>query len=154
MAKYFPKFIDISKWRILMVGGGKVAARRVESLTHFATDITVIAPEIEETLAQLKSEGKIRVLQRMFDETDLMEQEWNMVLAATDQPKLNEKIVLLCRERNIPVNRADDKEMCDFFFPSIVEKDGVIIGINSGGEDPGKVKSMRKQIEAMKGERI
>lgn len=154
MAKYFPMFIDISKWRILMVGGGKVAARRVESLTHFATDITVIAPEIEETLAQLKSEGKIRVLQRMFDETDLMEQEWNMVLAATDQPKLNEKIVLLCRERNIPVNRADDKEMCDFFFPSIVEKDGVIIGINSGGEDPGKVKSMRKQIEAMKGERI
>ena len=154
MAKYFPMFIDISKWRILMVGGGKVAARRVESLTHFATDITVIAPEIEETLAQLTSEGKIRVLQRMFDETDLMEQEWNMVLAATDQPKLNEKIVLLCRERNIPVNRADDKEMCDFFFPSIVEKDGVIIGINSGGEDPGKVKSMRKQIEAMKGERI
>ena len=147
MANYFPMFIDISKWRILMVGGGKVAARRVETLTHFAADITVIAPEIEETLVQLEAEEKIRLFRKLFEEKDLLEQEWDMVLAATDNPKLNEKIAIMCRERNIPVNRADCKEMCDFFFPSIVEKNGVVIGINSGGDNPGKVKNMRKQIE-------
>lgn len=146
--KYFPMFVDISNWRILVVGGGKIAARRINTLSHFASDITVIAPSVEDSVRKLRETGKICLEERHFQEQDISEKEWDMVLTATDNSQVNEKIVLMCRERNIPVNRSDCKEMCDFYFPSIIESDGVVIGINSGGADPGKVKRMRKEIEA------
>ena len=148
MAKYFPMFIDISNWRILMVGGGKIAARRVKTLSRFASAITVIAPETQESLEQLEREGKICLLKRAFQDTDILDHEWNVVFAATDQPKINERVAKMCHDKKIPFNRSDCKEKCDFFFPSIIESDGVVIGINSGGDDPGKVKRMRKRIEA------
>ena len=118
---YFPMFVDLSEKKIVIVGGGKIAARRAETLTLFASDITVIAP------------------------------------AATNNIELNHSIAGECRElersggRRILLSVADDRSLCDFYFPSVIQKDEIVIGINSGGSDPGKVKQFRKELEKKMG---
>lgn len=142
---YFPMFVDISKKKIVVIGGGKIAARRVKTLLIFAEDITVIAPDICDTLWKLSRGGSIQCWKREFRTEDI--QEAQIVLAATDRREINAEIVRYCREHGILVNTADDKGTCDFYFPSVVKKGNVIIGINSGGDSPEEVKRVRKEIE-------
>ena len=63
-----------------------------------------------------------------------------LVLAATDSPKVNEQIVQECRQKKITVNRCDKQQDCDFYFPAVVEHDGLVFGLCSGGADHKKVK--------------
>lgn len=81
--------------------------------------------------------GEIVYRERCFEESDL--ERMDMVLAATDDPALNHRITELCRAGNIPVNNASCKEDCDFFFPAILQEDGLTIGVSSGGDDHKKV---------------
>lgn len=70
-----------------------------------------------------------------------------LVLAATDDRALNRQIACACRERGIPVNVSSEKEECDFYFPSVIQKDGVVIGINASGRDHALVKRTRIELE-------
>ncbi len=153
---YFPMFVDISDWNVLVVGGGTIAARRVGTLRHFTEHITVLSPKLCESMELLHQSGVIRWLRGEYT-PELLENR-DLVLAATDRPEINRKIVEDCREKNdaagkkqqnrrILVNTADDKELCDFYFPSVVQTDNVTVGISSGGTNPGKVKEVRRQIE-------
>ena len=125
---YFPMFVDISTKRILVIGGGKIAARRVRTLLKFAEHIEVTAPEICDEMKDILNGADI-------------------VLTAADDRELNQKIVSACRMRKILVNTADDKSLCDFFFPAVTEKDGVVIGMNSGGKSPKTVRKVREYLE-------
>lgn len=148
---YFPMFVDISGMKIVVIGGGNIAARRIRTLLQFASDITVISPEAMEAVRQLEAQGRIRWIPRGYRTEDI--QGADMVLAATNDKPLNEQIVRDCREaeqhrgRKILVNAASDKALCDFYFPSIIKQDDIVIGINSGGKDPGKVKAVRERLE-------
>ena len=145
---YFPMFIDLSEKEILIVGGGKIASRRVTTLLDFASHITVIAPEIENQLQEYVNVEKIGWIPRKYQRSDIPEHiRADIVLAATDDAKVNAEIGRLCREQGICVNVADKKEMCDFYFPSIVKTEDVVIGIKSGGENPVATKKVRKRIE-------
>ena len=142
---YFPMFIDISGKKILVVGGGSIALRRVRTLLKFGADIKVIAPELKEELTVLETQGKITAERRCYGAGDT--EGYEIVLAASDPPDVNRAVKNECSERGIPVNTADDKSLCDFYFPSVVMTDDVVIGINSGGTNPGKVKETRREIE-------
>lgn len=150
---YFPIFTDISAKNVLVVGGGNIAQRRVNTLLPFACVITVIAPHITEHLACLEEEGKINCLHKSYEQGDIADAD--MVLAATDNPQLNHAIFKECKEeerkkgKSILVNVADDKILCDFYFPSVIHQDNFIVAISSGGEAPGKVKALRKKLESM-----
>ena len=133
---YFPLFVDISEKKILVAGAGKIAARRVETLLPFAGSIK-----------KWEREGKICCERRPFVESDL--EGADIVLAATDREEINTRIWEACKRKGIPVNTADKKERCDFYFPSIVKKDNLVIGINSSGTQPEKVREMRKKIEKL-----
>ncbi len=142
---YFPMFIDISGKKILVVGGGSIALRRVRTLLKFGADIKVIAPELKEELTELETQGKITAERRCYGAGDT--EGYEIVLAASDRPDVNRAVKNECSERGIPVNTADDNSLCDFYFPSVVMTDDVVIGINSGGTNPGKVKETRREIE-------
>lgn len=75
-----------------------------------------------------------------------------IVLAATDDHEVNRRIWEECRAAGVTVNVADDRSLCDFYFPSIVMTEDTVIGINCGGEDHAKVKETRIKIEEMFGE--
>ncbi len=142
---YFPVFIDISGKRTTVIGGGNVALRRVNTLLRFGADVCVISPSLCSGFDSLRESGKIRTVIRKYEEKDLEGAE--LVIAATDDRTVNRKVWRDCRERKIPVNTADDHTLCDFYFPSVVMTEDVVVAINSGGKDPGLVKAVREKIE-------
>ena len=138
-------FIDLTGKNIMVAGGGTIALRRVTTLLKFGADIHVIAPELCEELVQMEEEGKITAEYRAYRTGDIDGAQ--IVLAATDDHEVNRRIWEECRAAGVIVNVADDKSLCDFYFPSVVMPDGTVIGINCGGTDDAKVKETRIKIE-------
>lgn len=164
---YFPMFVDISKKKIVVAGGGKIAQRRVETLLKFADDITVIAPEVTDVICKRIGEGRVHWIREAFHEDteesqpdakkdmsdmDRILKDADMVLAATSDTDCNERIMRMCRERGVPVNVSHKKELCDFYFPAVVVKDNITVGITSGGLSHGQARKIREQVEDMLGE--
>ena len=152
---YFPMFVDLEGRHVLVVGGGKIAARRVRTLLEFGCEITVVSPEMCEELREMLAPGaseqnqivwkkkkyeieELEVPSVDVPETEKIgnhrEQEFTFVLAAAI-PEINAKVVCDCRERKIPVNNASDRDQCDFYFPGIAKNGDTVVGITSGGGD-------------------
>lgn len=127
---YFPFFIDIADRKCLIVGGGNVAARKLEKITGFGADITVVSPEICSSIRNYS----VNILERRFNDTDL--DGVFMVIAATNDRKLNRHIHDICTERRILVNTVDEADNCNFFFPALVHKNDITVGISTGGKCP------------------
>lgn len=139
-------FMDLSQKNILVVGAGKIALRRVIGLLPFVENkgITVVAPTCMEEFYKLEIEGQIVLLQEKFDKIYLEEKD--IVIVATSNHLLNKKIYDDCKKQGILVNVASDKNLCDFYFPGIVCKDEVVIGITANGKDHKKAKACRSYI--------
>ena len=142
---FFPLFVDLSEKKILIVGAGTIAERRICTLCGFAGHMTVVAPVISSKIKELAKTYPIVILEREFLTEDPVGQD--MVLAATNDEELNQKIYMTCREKGIPVNNCSDQSMCDFQFPSIVKEGEVVIGINSSGKNHCLVKETRQKVE-------
>lgn len=142
---YFPMFVDISEKQILVIGGGKIAGRRIKTLLMFAQYITVVAPQIDETIRALAQRDEIVVIEREWQEEDVKNAD--IVLTVTDNQEVNSQVVKICKANGILVNTADDKAQCDFYFPGVVIKDDVTIGIGTNGKDPARAKAVRQQLE-------
>ncbi len=147
--RYFPLFIDIEGKQILVVGAGKIALRRVQTLLQFGAHIRVIAKEIpeeqQEAFYLLVSERKIELEEKPFEEKDLTE-ELFFVLAATNVKQLNHEICMLCRERKILANTATDRTDCDFYFPAVAVQEELVVGITGDGSNHRKVAEMAAKI--------
>ena len=146
---YFPLFVDLTKKSIIVIGAGKIAARRVKSLLPFVGDMKVIAPEVSSEITEMasSSEGALVIEQRPFEPSDL--DGADIVLAVTNDKELNTRIGTLCNEKKILVNVSHEKELCDFYFPGVVQKDNVVIGITASGKDHSKARKVTEQIRAM-----
>ena len=144
---YFPFFIDITDAPCLVVGGGAVAYRKVEALLPFSPNILVVAPRIEEELWGLQEQNLIKCCQREFQKEDI--KGMRFVIAATNDNKLNQEIFKLCNEEKILVNVVDQSGLCGFYFPSIVKKGELVVGVSSGGNSPTLAKETRKKIEGV-----
>lgn len=142
---YFPMFVDISEKKIMIVGGGKVASRRAEMLSMFTYSITVVAPEICDKMELLLNKSEIELIDRKWKVEDI--DGFDMVVAATDKCDINTLIWKKCREKHIPVNVADDREKCDFFFPAVIMTDDWVIGISTGGKEPAKSAELRRELD-------
>ena len=147
---YFPAFINLSKKEILIIGGGVIATRRVKTLLPFDPDILLVSPGITGELQELVMQGRLKYWKKEFTIEDLSVNEFknaDIVCVVTNHKELNAAIGKRCRELAIPVNVADNKELCDFYFPGVVLKDHVTIGITANGLDHVKAKKVREQIE-------
>ena len=142
---YFPVFIDLSQKKVLVVGGGAIASRRVGTLSGFAGHITVQALEISEEIRGLAAHFPIALRREAFSPEALLGMD--LVLAATNDPELNCRIAKLSREQGIPVNVCSKKEECDFFFPSVIQRGDLVIGINASGKNHSLVKRTRQELE-------
>ena len=111
---YFPMFVDLSGRQVTVVGGGSVALRRSETPLYFGVDIKVIAPEIRSEFYRLDSEGKVVLCNREYQEGDAKGAD--LVIAASNCREVNRRVYEECQKAHIPVNTADDRELCDFLF--------------------------------------
>ncbi|MGN0251382.1 MAG: bifunctional precorrin-2 dehydrogenase/sirohydrochlorin ferrochelatase [Oliverpabstia sp.] len=143
--QYFPLFVDISDKKIVVVGAGKIAARRVKTLVDFGAAIVVVAPRISPELEQLEQEYKITIIRREYQREDIYD-AW-MVLAVTDNEKLNEEIYSVAKCLGALVNVASNQNKCDFHFPGIAKNDSYVVGINGGGRNHHGVAELRRKLE-------
>jgi len=107
----------------------------------------VVAPEVTGELEELEKEEKITIFHRKYQREDIYD-AW-MVLAATNDPELNNGIYSVAKCLGALVNVASNQEKCDFHFPGVIRKDPYVIGINGSGKDHKGTAELRKQIEAM-----
>ena len=138
---YFPFFMELSGQSGLIVGGGAVAARKVEKLLPYGPRLTVIARHF---CPALKENREIIRLCRPFSPQDVENQAF--VVAATDDRRVNRQIAELCRQRRIPVNAVDDRESCTFLFPALVRRGTLSVGISTGGASPTAAVWLKEQI--------
>lgn len=138
---FFPFYADIENKKCLIVGGGRVAAGKAERLVRFKPEIIVIAPEICSGLSAMK----VTMIKRRFLDSDI--EDAFMVIGATDDEAVNRHISAICRQKGIPVNIADDPELCSFYFPAVVKKGNVTVGISTEGKSPLFAKYLRRRFE-------
>lgn len=143
----FPLFTDLTGKRCILVGGGKVAARKAEILTRFEANLIVIAPKIVGSLKQLEEKGKIKVIRKAYSEKDL--EGAFLVVAATSSQEVNNQVFLDAKAGNIPVNTVDDPNKCTFIFPSVIKRGNFVIGISTSGEYPALSKRVRRNLEEL-----
>ena len=140
----FPFFVELEGKSCLVVGGGKVAQRKVQVLLSFGPKVTVVAPEIQR---EIKENTAVTILERPFRETDIQD-GYDFVIAASDDSRVNARVSELCRLRQIPVNRADEDGSEGFLFPALVKRGDLTVGISTGGASPTAAAYFRRLIEA------
>ena len=138
-------FVDLSDKKIVVVGGGNIATRRIKTLLHFTRNITAVAPKTTMELHELGKAGFVNLINRPVKRSDFAMAF--MVIAATNDWKLNDEIYRVCKEQGIYVNVADDKSKCDFYFPGIYMQDEVVVGITASGLNHKKARRVRVAIQ-------
>ena len=144
--KFFPVSIDLNNKNILVIGAGKIALRKVETLLNYNCNITVITKDIlEEKFLELEKNNKIKILKNQeFEEKFL--QDFFLVVVATDNEALNKNISKLCMSKNILVNNVTSKDDMNVRFASIYEKDDIQIAISANG-NPKKAVEIKNKIK-------
>lgn len=138
---YFPFFIEIKGQDGLIVGGGKIAAHKIEKLKPFHANLTVVAPKIDKSI---KEDVSLHCRERAFCDADIEGKLF--VIAATDDERQNTYISNLCKKKQILVNVVDNKEACNFLFPSLVKEGKLTIGISTEGASPSVAAQLRSDV--------
>ncbi len=148
MADYpsFPLFLSLDGKKIVVIGGGRIAARRIRILTGFTQCVTVIAPEVDDSLLPLEEAGQVRILRKPFSPEDV--EGAFLVLAAADAA-VNEEVCAACRARGIPVNVSSDRSACDFYFPGIAKKGSLVAGVTASGLDHAGARKLTEAIRRL-----
>jgi len=141
---HYPLFLDISGKSCIVIGGGKIAERKVAMLLKFNAQVKVISPKINGALSKLLKSGKIAVIEREYKDGDL--DGASLVFAATNKKDINVRIKKEAAMKGILVNVVDDPVLCDFIVPSIVKKGPIVIAISTSGVLPSLSKKLRKEI--------
>jgi siroheme synthase-like protein len=141
---YFPFFVDLEGKKCLIAGGGRVAYRKASVLLEYGPQIIVVSPHMLPELEQLgeKKKEELMLKYRKFEGHDLTDMD--VVIAATSDKELNQRIFLLCRQQNIPVNVVDNKEACSFLFPALIKDEEIVVGISTGGNAPTIARYLKK----------
>lgn len=160
----FPLFVDLTARTILVVGGGTIAARRIQSLVDFTEGICLLSPQAHPDLQKLAALGRIRWIPQAYpsigpgearesagdwEDSQKLLGKADLVLACTDCPKTNEAIYRSCKQAGIPVNVCSDREKCDFYFPGIARKGNLLVGITAGGQSHRAVRRLRERIQKL-----
>jgi siroheme synthase-like protein len=146
MKTFFPLFIDMGGRKVLVVGGGKIAERRVKILAGFGAEITVISPNATEYIERAASTDGIRLIKRKYKKGDVCSLMPFLVIAATDERQANHKAMTEAKKLNINISVADCREECSCYFPAIADNDAYIAGLVSKNGNHIGVKEMIKKI--------
>ena len=142
---YIPIFLDVTGRECVVVGGGEVAARKVESLVEAGARVTVVSPRLSPTLDSLAASGSMTHIARDYQRGDI--HGCVLVYAATDDPKLHRELAAEARALGIPVNVVDVPELCTFIAPAVVKRGALQIAISTGGASPAFAARLRRELE-------
>ena len=144
--QYFPAFLDLVRKRVVVVGGGRLAASKVGALLPCGVDpLVVVAPEVCTSIGEHAATGRVRWLARNYGEGDLLDAA--LAFAATDNRSLNALVADEARRRGIPVLAVDDVEHCDFIAPALVRRGDLVVAISTHGRSPAMARRAREWLD-------
>ncbi len=143
--KYFPLFVSGSTLRVLLVGGGTIAAAKLETVAAAGASITVVAPVFSDGVRALAARYSCTLLRSEYACSHL--DGHNVVVAATDDPDLGRRIAADAHAAGIWANIVDAPEICDFIFPAILRHDPLQIAISTGGASPVIARLLKQDVE-------
>ena len=143
--KLFPMFLKLSDRPCLVVGAGAVAESKIASLLEAGGQVRVVAPEATAQIRSWSQSNTIEWRQRPFEPSDL--DGMFLVVAATSSTELHERIFAEATRRSVLCNIVDVPALCDFYYPSIVQRGPLQIAISTAGLSPALAQRLRKQLE-------
>ncbi|WIO75041.1 siroheme synthase CysG [Porticoccaceae bacterium LTM1] len=144
--KYFPIFADLKDKPVLVVGAGTVAQRKIHLLLKTGAQLKVVAREVGAPVAELHSQGRLELRKGEFLASDL-DGQW-LVIAATNDVEVNQRIEAAASERQVFANVVDDRHLSQFIVPAIVDRDSVQVAISTSGDAPVLARSLRAELES------
>lgn len=141
---YYPIMMDLNDKDVVVIGGGKVAYRRVKGLISSSANIRVISKDFIQPFKHIDYK-KLNLVRREYRKGDFNNAQ--MVFICTDDKNTNTKCLSDARELNILCNTAESQEACDFILPSKIEKGGLVIGITTSGNSPTLSAKIKDEIE-------
>ncbi len=150
ISEFFPVFLNLKDKLCIVIGGGKVAERKVENLLKTSAKVRVISPEITPVLKRLFEEGRIEWENRAYQKGDLGS-AW-LVIAATNNPEVQKEVYQEAEEKHIFCNVVDVPELCSFIVPSVIRRGMLNIAISTSGGSPAVARRLRETLENFIGE--
>lgn len=143
--RFYPVFMKIHGKRCVVVGGGKVAERKIISLLRDQAEVTVVSPQITAVLQELVEQQAIDWMARKYQRGDLSGAF--IVYAATNSREVNGHIAGDAKTESVLVNVIDDPDACDFIVPSRLERGKLQIAVSTSGASPGLNKRICEELE-------
>ncbi|MDI3280875.1 MAG: bifunctional precorrin-2 dehydrogenase/sirohydrochlorin ferrochelatase [Bacillota bacterium] len=144
-AVYFPALLDLRGKRCLVVGGGRVAARKVASLLLCRAAVTVLSPDVVAELAEEVQRGRVEHWARPYRAGDAA--GFHLVIGATDDPAVNAAVAEDARRQGILVNIVDCAAESNFLVPATLRRGALVIAVSTGGASPALARRIREQLE-------
>ena len=143
----FPISLKLQQQRCLIVGGGHIAYRKALLLAKAGAKIDVLAPEIDDSLLQLVQQSHGQYVQDVFSSSTAL-RHYRLVIAATDNNRVNQQVFAACEAENVLVNSVDDPPHCRFMVPAIIDRSPLVISVASNGTSPVLSRQIRTQLES------
>ncbi len=145
MSTYYPIFLNIEGKKCIVVGGGEVAERKARILAEHGAVVTVISTRICDKMAKLAEDGAIHISMRDYQTGDL--EDALVVIAATDDPVVNEAVAREGKETRALTNVVDGPEISDFIVPSLLRRGDISIAVSTSGKSPALSRKIRTDLE-------
>ena len=145
MAALFPMFVKLDGRTCLVVGAGRIAAQKLESLLGSGAAVRIVAPVASEEIQKLARSGRVAWIPAEFEPGHLAGAL--LVIAATGDAAVNELVYRAARERGVLCNSVDEPEHCDFFYPAVVRRGDLQIAISTAGQSPALAQRLREELE-------
>ncbi len=142
---YFPLFLNISGAKFLVIGAGKVALAKLETILEFSSNISVISKEVAPQTKDLISDHKIKFIQTSYDQKYL--QEADIIIAATNDSELNRQIAFDAKAQNKLINVVDDPNNSRFIFGASVKRGEVILSVATSGVSPVLARLLKQKLQ-------
>lgn len=146
----FPLFIKMDGRKVMVIGGGSVALRKIRILTDYGADIRIISGEVRDELEMMAEAGRLEWQKENLMENHLSDlDEAFLVICASNDETVNAMAADYCQRRHILVDCAKPGENSDCVFPSVVRRGNVVVGISTSGGVPALTRHLREKIEAV-----
>ena len=130
--------------RVVVVGGGRVAVRKIEPLLELGAEVVVVAPAVDDRIREWAASGRLTLVERTFDAADLAD-SW-LAFTATDDPAVNAGVHQAAEAARVWVNSADDPANCSFTLMSVVRRSDLVVAIGTGGRSPALAAYLRRML--------
>ena len=145
--QYLPIFLDVHDRPVLVVGGGAVAARKVETLLEAGAMVRLVSPELHGDLQAVVDAGEIEWVAQPFSADQLGNPI--LVYAATNNAAVNQDIAAAAQQQNIPVNVVDAPDTGSFITPSVIDRSPILAAVATGGSSPVLTRLIRARLESL-----